>query len=74
MTAGAGVANGAWVAAACPVYCWECWLVRCCFSLLAIPLLPRLGAVRVSAYSAAAAVPMLLAAGLVVDGADRVSV
>ncbi|GAA4485477.1 DMT family transporter [Actinoallomurus oryzae] len=39
-----------------------------CFSLLALPLLPRLGAVRVSAYSAAAAVPMLLAAGLVVDG------
>jgi drug/metabolite transporter (DMT)-like permease len=39
-----------------------------CFSLLALPLLPRLGAVRVSAYSAAAAVPMLLATGLVVDG------
>lgn len=39
-----------------------------CFSLLALPLLPRLGAVRVSAYSAAAAVPMLLAAGLAVDG------
>ena len=39
-----------------------------CFSLLAIPLLPRLGAVRVSAYSAAAAVPMLFAAGLVADG------
>ena len=39
-----------------------------CFSLLAIPLLPRLGAVRVSAYSAAAAVPMLLVAGLVADG------
>jgi drug/metabolite transporter (DMT)-like permease len=39
-----------------------------CFSLLALPLLPRLGAVRVSAYSAGAAVPMLLAAGLAVDG------
>ncbi|MBB6400123.1 drug/metabolite transporter (DMT)-like permease [Actinomadura coerulea] len=38
------------------------------FSLLAVPLLPRLGPLRVSAYSAALAVPMLLAAGLVADG------
>ncbi|MEV7007925.1 DMT family transporter [Streptosporangium sp. NPDC051022] len=38
------------------------------FSLLAIPLLPKLGAVRVAAYSAAAAVPLLLIAGAVVDG------
>ena len=41
-----------------------------CFSLLALPLLPRLGAVRVSAYSAAASVPMLLAAGLVTGGGE----
>ncbi|WP_043631439.1 DMT family transporter [Nonomuraea candida] len=34
------------------------------FSLLAIPLLPKLGAVRVSAYSTALAVPMLAAVGL----------
>ncbi|MFA1545145.1 DMT family transporter [Actinomadura chokoriensis] len=40
-----------------------------CFSLLAVPLLPRLGPLRVSAYSAALAAPMLLAAGLVADGA-----
>ncbi|MFB4310732.1 DMT family transporter [Actinomadura sp. GTD37] len=40
-----------------------------CFSLLAVPLLPRLGPLRVSAYSAALAAPMLLAAGLAVDGA-----
>ncbi|MEU8343044.1 EamA family transporter [Spirillospora sp. NPDC048832] len=39
-----------------------------CFSLLAVPLLPRLGPLRVSAYSAALAAPMLLAAGLVADG------
>jgi drug/metabolite transporter (DMT)-like permease len=38
------------------------------FSLLALPLLPRLGPVRVSAYSAALAVPMLFATGLAVDG------
>ncbi|REJ04707.1 DMT family transporter [Microbacterium bovistercoris] len=33
------------------------------FSLLAVPLLPRLGATRVSAYAAVTAVPMLLVAG-----------
>ncbi|MFD0888575.1 EamA family transporter, partial [Streptosporangium algeriense] len=38
------------------------------FSLLAIPLLPKLGAVRVAAYSAAVSVPLLLVAGFVVDG------
>jgi drug/metabolite transporter (DMT)-like permease len=39
-----------------------------CFSLLAIPLLPRLGPIRVSAYTQAIAVPMLLLLGAVVDG------
>ncbi|WP_067455784.1 DMT family transporter [Actinomadura macra] len=39
-----------------------------CFSLLAVPLLPRLGPLRVSAYSAGLAAPMLLAVGLVTDG------
>jgi drug/metabolite transporter (DMT)-like permease len=39
-----------------------------CFSLLAIPLLPKLGAVRVSAYTAAAAVPLLLLVGVIADG------
>lgn len=39
-----------------------------CFSLLAVPLLPRIGPLRVSAYSAALATPMLLAVGLVTDG------
>jgi drug/metabolite transporter (DMT)-like permease len=38
------------------------------FSLLAVPLLPRLGPIRVSAYASALAVPMLLIAGLVADG------
>ncbi|HEX4812082.1 MAG TPA: DMT family transporter [Nonomuraea sp.] len=38
------------------------------FSLLAIPLLPKLGAIRVSAYSTALAVPMLVAVGLAYDG------
>jgi drug/metabolite transporter (DMT)-like permease len=39
-----------------------------CFSLLAIPLLPKLGPVRVSAYTAGVAVPLLLLVGAVADG------
>ncbi|GAA3822716.1 DMT family transporter [Sphaerisporangium flaviroseum] len=38
------------------------------FSLLAVPLLPRLGAVRVSAYATAAAVPLLLITGVATGG------
>lgn len=38
------------------------------FSLLALPLLPKLGPLRVAAYPAALAVPMLLAAGIALDG------
>jgi drug/metabolite transporter (DMT)-like permease len=38
------------------------------FSLLAIPLLPKLGPIRVSGYAAAAAVPMALAAAAIADG------
>jgi len=39
-----------------------------CFSLLALPLLPTLGPVRVSAYTQAVAVPVLLAVGLATEG------
>ena len=39
-----------------------------CFSLLAMPLLPRLGPIRVSAYSQVIAVPMLMVLGAVADG------
>ncbi|TDD42134.1 DMT family transporter [Nonomuraea terrae] len=38
------------------------------FSLLAIPLLPRLGPIRTSAYSTALAVPMLAVIGLATEG------
>ncbi|MBT2230857.1 DMT family transporter [Nonomuraea sp. NEAU-A123] len=38
------------------------------FSMLAIPLLPKLGAIRLSAYSTALAVPLLAAIGLVKEG------
>ena len=39
-----------------------------CFSLLAVPLLPKLGPVRLSAYTGAAAVPLLLVAGVLTGG------
>jgi drug/metabolite transporter (DMT)-like permease len=53
-----------------PGLLWSLGALFCevCFSLLAIPLLPRLGAVRVSAYSAALAVPLLVVTGLLMDG------
>ncbi|MFF5206720.1 DMT family transporter [Streptosporangium sp. NPDC000396] len=53
-----------------PGLLWSLGALFCevCFSLLAIPLLPKLGAVRVSAYSAALAVPLLVVIGLLVDG------
>ena len=40
------------------------------FTLLAAPLLPRLGALRLSAAVCALAVPMLVVGGLAVDGGD----
>jgi drug/metabolite transporter (DMT)-like permease len=39
-----------------------------CFSLLAIPLLPRLGPIRVSAYTQAVAIPLLLIVAVIADG------
>ncbi|MFG1947948.1 DMT family transporter [Nonomuraea sp. NPDC048826] len=39
-----------------------------CFSLLALPLLPKLGAIRVSTYATVLAVPMLAVIGLVEEG------
>lgn len=38
------------------------------FSLLALPLLPKIGPLRVAAYPAALSVPMLLAASIFLDG------
>ncbi len=50
---------------------WALGAVACevCFSLLALPLLPKLGAVGVTAWSVALAVPLLAVAGVVADGA-----
>ncbi|MEV4748163.1 DMT family transporter [Streptosporangium sp. NPDC049248] len=55
---------------------WSLGALGCeiCFSLLAIPLLPKLGAVRVSAYSASLAVPLLVVAGLLADGTAMIRV
>ncbi|MET8047519.1 DMT family transporter [Streptosporangium sp. NPDC005286] len=55
---------------------WSLGALGCeiCFSMLAIPLLPKLGAVRVSAYSAALAVPLLVIAGLLADGTAMIRV
>lgn len=43
-------------------------ICEACFTLLAIPLLTRLGPIRVSGYTAATAVPMLLVTALITDG------
>jgi drug/metabolite transporter (DMT)-like permease len=50
------------------VYAVGALACEACFSLLALPLLPGLGPVRVSAYTEAAAVPLLLLVGVVADG------
>ena len=49
---------------------WSVGALACeaCFSLLAMPLLPKLGPIRVSAYTVAVAVPLLLVVGVVADG------
>ncbi|MGW0804250.1 DMT family transporter [Nonomuraea sp. NPDC002799] len=45
-----------------------------CFSMLAIPLLPKLGAIRVSAYSTTLAVPLLALIGFADKGAGMLRV
>ncbi|WP_169948682.1 DMT family transporter [Microbispora sp. H11081] len=49
---------------------WSLGALACelCFSLLALPLLPLIGPLRVSAWSAALAAPFLLVIGLALDG------
>ncbi|MDN3352593.1 DMT family transporter [Actinomadura sp. DC4] len=71
VTAGASVANGLG-GGSLPGFLLALGALagEVCFSLLALPLLPRLGAIRVSAYSVTASVPMLLVTGLFVDGGD----
>ncbi|MEU7878753.1 DMT family transporter [Microbispora bryophytorum] len=49
---------------------WSLGALVCelCFSLLALPLLPLIGPVRLSAWTSALAVPFLLVAGVALDG------
>lgn len=42
------------------------------FTLIAVPLLPRLGAWRIAAYATAMAIPQMIVAGLFTDGAEFV--
>jgi drug/metabolite transporter (DMT)-like permease len=64
VTSGVGSANLAGLLLAIGALACEA-----CFSLLAIPLLPRLGPLRLSAYTQAVAVPLLLVVGVAADGA-----
>lgn len=66
---GAGLATGLGHASATGVL-WSLGALggEAGFSLLAVPLLPSMGPIKVSAYSAALAVPMLAVAGLAADG------
>ncbi|MFI0422361.1 DMT family transporter [Spongiactinospora sp. 9N601] len=70
VVAGATVATGLGTGNL-PGLLWSLVALACevSFSLLALPLLPKLGAVRVSAYTTALAVPLFLTLGLVSDGA-----
>ncbi|PZG32031.1 EamA family transporter [Spongiactinospora gelatinilytica] len=70
VVAGATVATGLGTGNL-PGLLWSLVALACevSFSLLALPLLPKLGAVRVSAYTTALAVPLFLTLGLVTDGA-----
>ncbi|MEN3536980.1 DMT family transporter [Microbispora sp. ZYX-F-249] len=69
VAAGAALATGAGSGNTAGLL-WSLGALACelCFSLLALPLLPLIGPVRVSAWSAALAVPFLLVAGVALDG------
>jgi drug/metabolite transporter (DMT)-like permease len=75
VVAGAALSTGAG-SGNVPGLMWSLGALACeiCFSLLALPLLPKLGAIRISAYSAALAVPSLLAIGLIADGREMLRV
>ena len=64
-TVATGLGSGSLTGVAYSVGALAC---EACFSLLALPLLPKVGPIRVSAYTVAVAVPMLLLVGVVADG------
>jgi drug/metabolite transporter (DMT)-like permease len=69
VVAGAATVNG-WGSGSATGVLYSLGALACevCFSLLALPLLPRLGPRRVSGYAAALAAPMFLLVGLIADG------
>lgn len=71
VAAGATLATGAG-SGNLPGLLWSLGALVCelCFSLLALPLLPLIGPLRLSAWTAALSVPFLLVTGLVLDGRD----
>ena len=69
VVAGTGVASG--LGTSDPqgiLYSVGALACEACFSLLALPLLVRLGPVRVSAYTAATSVPLFVGVGVLTDG------
>jgi len=69
VVAGTGVASGLGTSDAQGIlYSLGALACEACFSLLALPLLVRLGPVRVSAYTAATSVPMFIVLGVLTDG------
>ncbi len=75
VAAGATLATGAG-SGNLPGLLWSLGALVCelCFSLLALPLLPLIGPLRLSAWTAALSVPFLLVTGLVLDGRDMLRV
>ncbi len=67
-TLATGLGGGGWRGILLSVGALAC---EAAFSLLALPLLPKLGAIRVSAYASAAAVPMLAVLATFSSGAPR---
>jgi drug/metabolite transporter (DMT)-like permease len=75
VTAGAGIATGLGAPSLTGLeFALGALAGEVAFTLLAVPLLPKLGPIRLSAYVSALATPMLLGAGLIANGKGAVPV
>ena len=75
VAAGAGIATGLGAPSATGLlFALGALAGEVAFTLLAVPLLPKLGPIRLSAYVSALATPMLLGAGLIANGKGAVPV
>jgi drug/metabolite transporter (DMT)-like permease len=73
VAAGAGIATGLGAPSATGLlFALGALAGEVAFTLLAVPLLPKLGPIRLSAYVSALATPMLLGAGLIANGKGAV--